>query len=145
MLKNEAFQLSKVPFSVPYMKPMVEDRLKDYRKALAQRITRSQYEKIIRDTYDKMGWIDSKGNYSPWSMLRDYQDRYRDKHPSYDSPWEKQRKSMKDFVKTLEKQLAKLPERAPMTEATRRNIAKQQAEAAEHFKHIEKRRKEIGY
>lgn len=139
-LKGEAQTLSQIPFKTPYMKPLVDNRRRDFRNAISRRMTRTQYEKGIRERYDKNGWFDSKGNRSVWAMLREYEHAYVEKHPEWESPWEKRQRKRRDYIKTLEKELAHLPRKPPMTEATKRMLEKQQAEAARHFEYIRKMR-----
>ena len=74
-------------------------------------MTAQQYEVQIKLTYAKNGWVrrSKKGQVvaDPWKMLRDFEDRYKQKNPEYDSPWEKRWRDWKDFLGKYEKTVAK--------------------------------------
>jgi len=52
--------------------------------------------------------------YDTWAMLRDFEDKYRAKHPQYKSPWEKRRKAWKSFVAKLERTYERYPRKMPV-------------------------------
>ena len=143
-MRSEARDLSRVPLKVPYMKPLIDARAKEYKKAVKEEWTIGQWEDTLKKQYKSSGWLNSKGKSSAWAMLRDYEHAYRAKHPNYDSPWQKRRGQMRDFIKVFEKKLAELPKRPPMTEATRLRIEAQQQEMEQHFKEIKERREARG-
>ena len=139
-LKFESRDLSRVPFKIPYIKPLVKARAEEYKRAVKEEWTIGRWEDLYKKRYKDNNWLDSKGRPSPWAMLRDYEHDYRVKHPNYDSPWEKRRGAMRDFIKVFEKKLAELPVRPPMSDATRLRIDAQQLEMEQHFRDIDARR-----
>lgn len=141
-LKFEARDLSKIPLKVPYMLPLMRQRFKDYKKAVKADWTISQWEKYIQQDYKQHKWLDSHGKYSPWAMLRDAEEGYRTKHPNYASPWQKKRGQMRDFIRTFEKEVAKLPVKRPITPDMKARMDRQQQEMNDAFKHIKKMREE---
>lgn len=111
-LPFEARPLSKVPTrTCPYMKNIVMTRLGILGRAKTAKVTRAEYEDRIRELYDRNGWIrkNKKGQLvgDPWQMLRDYEDEYRAKFPSYTSPSDESHKDWKDFYQKLERTLEK--------------------------------------
>lgn len=111
-LPFEAQKLSKVPFRVPYMVGMLRERLRDYERALAKKWSRTRYEAATKVMYKDRGWtkrVRGRTVYDPWEMLRGYEDRYRDKHPEYSSPWERRRRDFRKYVRDLEASIKKYP------------------------------------
>jgi hypothetical protein len=106
-LKFEAKDLSKVPFKTPYMKPFIKERINLRKTATRQKIGDKEYEATIKELYDIKKWFDRKGNRDVWKMLQEFEEKYKKKHPEYQSPWQKKRKHWKDFVNKVERTLAK--------------------------------------
>lgn len=108
-LPFEYRELRKVPFSVPYMRPLIKARLKQHLAYIAEGNTEKQWHKFIRQEYRNHDWMQN-GIYDVWQMLRDREHRYRARHPDYESPWESKRvkRSSADFERkfgnTIEKQ-----------------------------------------
>ena len=117
MLPFEARELSRVPFKVPYMDALIRERHKRYEVALAKKMSRAEYERQIKTMYFDGKWRKRTRTgrivYDTWAMLRDFEDKYRAKHPDYESPWEKRRKAWKDFVGKLERTYQKYPRKMP--------------------------------
>jgi len=110
-LKFEANDLSKVPFSTPYMKALISERNQKHNAASKRKISQTQWEQSIKLMYFDMKWRTKtkSGNikYDVWQMLREFEEQYKQKHPQYQSPWQKKRKGWKDFVSKVEKTLQK--------------------------------------
>ena len=94
----------------PYLAAILADRREEFKRA-QKTMTAQQYEVQIKLTYAKNGWVrrNKKGQVvaDPWKMLRDFEDRYKQKNPEYDSPWEKRWRDWKDFLGKYEKTVAK--------------------------------------
>ena len=110
-LPFEARPLSRVPIrTVPYMKGLIRERQDMFRRAQGDNITIDRWRSQIKELYiiDKFLSIDRKGKKvaDPWAFLRDYEDRWRAKNPSYESPWEKRRRSWRRFMEMIEKTIA---------------------------------------
>lgn len=112
-LRIEAASLSFVPFNVPYYKQLIRDRQATFRQAQKEGQTSEQYEQGIIKDYIAHGWLRHKrGKDVPdtFKLLRAYEDRYRDRQPQYESPWQKKprRISSADFQskvgRTLQRQ-----------------------------------------
>ncbi len=92
----EARGLSRIPFTVPYMGGLLRARHIRYTWARKKGLTDRQYAKAIRQLYLANDWIklDKAGRRrgDPWKLLREFEDRYREKHPEYQSPGEKRRR-----------------------------------------------------
>lgn len=116
-LEFEARILSQVPFRVPYMPGLIRKRARDYSLALKQGWTKERYEASVRKDYKEKSWTkrDRLGRLvnDPWAMLREHEDRYRRKHPDYESPGEKKRKDWRKWTRKLEASLEKYPKRMP--------------------------------
>jgi hypothetical protein len=110
-LPFEARPLSRVPSYVPYLKAMARERRDMIKKARALGTTQRQFEAQIKELYQINKWLKrnraGKIVADPWRMLRDFQDRYKQKHPEYDSPWEKRGRAWKDFQARIERTLAR--------------------------------------
>lgn len=107
-MKFEARQLSKVPFNVPYMKPMIRERLKEHTEFLATGKTEIAWVRFIWKRYRANGWK------TAFDMLRATEHRYRDKHPEYESPWERKRSDIRD-IKALEQGIRDYAVKYPKT------------------------------
>jgi len=110
-LPFEARPLSRVPSYVPYFRAIVKERRDLARKALKMGTKRIAFEGQIRELYRVNGWLKKnkagKVVADPWAMLRDLQDKFKDKNPQYDSPWEKRQRNWRDFQARIEKTLAR--------------------------------------
>ena len=112
-LPFEAQALSKVPRKVPYMPSLVRSRSAVYNKAKKEGWSQARYNRHITDTYKRKGWTrltrTGKEVLSPWEMLHNIEDRYRDKHPEYTSPWLTKAKQWRDFQQKYESGQDKYP------------------------------------
>ena len=135
----EAFQLSKVPRKhiPPYMRGFISQRAKEYKQAIKEGWSQAHWNKFITQKYKDSKWLNDKGKCSVWEMLRSYEDRYKDKHPAYDSPWQKNTKKQRDYIHTIEKKIAPLPKKPKdwSPEAKARAEAQRQ-EALKHLNAI---------
>ena len=113
LLPYEARPLSKVPFKIaPYMKDLIADRQAmvkkvnaDMKGASQAAITR-EFENRVKKLYGENRWLTAgrkKIYYDPWKMLRDYEERWRDKNPQYTSPWQKRHKDWQGFLTKAER------------------------------------------
>ena len=110
-LPFEARPLSRVPIrTVPYMKGMIKERQDMFRKAKDMGITIDRWRSQIKELYiiNKFVRTDWKGKKvaDPWAFLRDYEDRWKAKNPSYESPWEKRRRTWRGFIERVERTIA---------------------------------------
>jgi len=100
-LPYEAQALSKVPRKIPYMPTLVASRVKLHNRAKRDNWSAARYTRHIQKMYIDKGWMTltrrGKQTYSPWAMMRDAEDRYKDKHPEYKSPWLRKQKQWRDF------------------------------------------------
>ena len=110
----EARGLSRVSQRVPYVLPLMKQRLAEYTRAIKrakkQGILEQDFNKQwlthIKRRYIMKGWkhkSDVWGTTAAFRMLKDTERIYKLNHPSYDSPWEKRRKAWQDFTRKLEK------------------------------------------
>lgn len=116
----EARGLSRVSPRVPYMLPLMKERLAEYTRAIErakrQEIAEADFNKQwlthIKRRYIMKGWR-HKGD--PWGvtvtyrMLKDKEKEYKYKHPDYTSPWVKRQKAWRDFIGKLEATYSKYP------------------------------------
>ena len=105
-LPFEARPLSKVPVRVcPYMKHLTKERREMFQKARAAGMTRIQWEGLIKEKYNTNKWLRAgriRIEADPWKMLREFEDRWKDKNPQYTSPWEKRWKDWQNFLRKAE-------------------------------------------
>lgn len=110
-LPFEAQDLSKVSIKLtPYLQQMVTERKRMLAKATKARLTKAGYKKLIDNIYDKGHFYIARAQgIKPdvWKMFRDWEEKYRDKHPEYQSPWQKKRKKWVDFMAKAERTIAK--------------------------------------
>ena len=110
-LPFEARPWSKVPFGrVPYMKDLINDRIKLFQQAQREGLSIKRWEDRIKDLYNKNKWLKAgkrRIEADPWKMLRDYENKWRVKNPSYTSPWEARWKGWKDFLARAERTIQK--------------------------------------
>ena len=111
-LPFESRALSRVPFKIcPYMRQLINDRQETVLEAKRAGAAKTQYENQIKGLYNKEKWLKrdriNRAVADPWRMLRDYEDRWRQKQPSYTSPWEAKYRRWKDFYSKLERTMEK--------------------------------------
>ncbi len=110
-LPFEARPLSRVPRNVPYMPQLIATRASLLARARREGWSQIKYNISIKESYRKKGWrkLNRVGKIvnDPWQMLRDYEDRYKDKHPEYTSPWLKKQKGWRDFTSKFDRGLEK--------------------------------------
>ena len=111
-LPFEARPLSKVPFKTcPYMRQLIRERREEARQAIKEGLSRRQWEDFIKARYGKNNWTSytrtGKVKADPWKMLREYEDRWRNRQPDYTSPWEDKYRKWRDFIVKIERTMAK--------------------------------------
>ena len=126
-LKFEAFAWSKVPFYVPYMNELMKGRFKSFDKAMKEGKSREEFSKEIKKEYRDRGYLKrnrlGQAVGDPWAYLRDFEHKYRSKHPEYESPWLPRQRRFRDFMKKIEGTIKKYPKGRAYTskaEASRR-------------------------
>jgi len=108
----EARPLSKVPTSVcPYFRELMRERQALMKKALKMGKSEKEYTDSIKELYRVNRWakVNRAGKIvaDPWKMLREYEDRWKQKNPNYTSPWMKRWRNWKDFQRKVENTLRK--------------------------------------
>ena len=95
------------------MPSLVRSRSTLFNRANKEKWSRARYERYVKDIYRRKGWTtlsrSGKETLSPWAMLRAMEDRYKDKHPEYNSPWIKRQKIWRDFQSKIDATAAKYP------------------------------------
>jgi hypothetical protein len=81
----EAAILSKLPRSIPYLKEMARERAAEYSRFIRAGKTAAEFRTHILRRYNAKGWKTT--NFSDpntvWTMLRDYEKPYKERHPEY--------------------------------------------------------------
>ncbi len=100
-LRQEAVVLSTIPFGVPYMKALMDDREKRYKRAQKLEWDEGTYRNSIKSMYRGKGWarMDKTGRllYDPYRLLKSYEIKYKSRHDQYESPGEKKRRDYSVF------------------------------------------------
>lgn len=108
-MKFEAQVLSKVPTNVPYMKDFMKDRQAMFKKAIAEKSSKAEYQRRVANLYQGNRWLKKTkiGRIvaDPWRALRDYEDRWRDKMPAYESPWERRYRGFRAYTAQVDADL----------------------------------------
>ena len=111
LLPFEARPMSRVPSNVPYFKAMLKERREMFKKAQQMKTTQAQWETQIKELYRVNKWqkLGRTGKIvaDPWHMLRQQEEKYRQKYPQYESPWQPRGRNFKDFQRKQEKTLAR--------------------------------------
>jgi hypothetical protein len=109
LLPFEARPLSRVPPNVPYFKEMLRERRAMFKKAAQMKVTQAKWEEQIKELYKVNRWqkLGRTGKIvaDPWQMLRQQEEKWRDKQPQYESPWEGRQRTWRDFLPKVEKTL----------------------------------------
>lgn len=112
-LPFEARPLSFVPRRVPYIPILLRGRARLFNRAQREGWSKARYYRHIKGMYADKDWFrrtrTGRRVYDPWSLLRAAEDRYRDRHPEYVSPWMKRQKRFRDFISRFEATLEKYP------------------------------------
>ena len=111
-LPFERIALSKINFSVPYMKPLIKKRNSDYDQFIADGGRDSKWGATMRKRYKDNGWYKVGGGWNrtvAFRMLKSVEKEWKYKHPAYDSPWEKRRKSPASILAKLDATYEKYP------------------------------------
>ena len=102
--KGKHIRVSRMSLDTPYIQEMIQERAETYTKALELKLSRSQWVLTIKEMYEDRYWFND-----PWEMLRAWEERYKDKHPEYTSPWIKKKKQRADFGDKFDKGEEKYP------------------------------------
>lgn len=95
---GKRIRVAPLPLDVPYVKEIIRQRARNYRRALSSGMTRGQYIHSITETVYP-DFLDENGNPDFWKYLRYIENKYKDEHPEYNSPQGKAHKRQsKDFV-----------------------------------------------
>lgn len=109
LLPFEARPMSRVPPTVPYFKEMLRERRAMFKKATAMKIGQVKWERQIIELYKINKWqkLGRTGKIlaDPWQMLRHYEEKWRDKQPQYESPWQGRQRTWRDFLPKIERTL----------------------------------------
>jgi len=113
-LPFEAHELSRVPLKVPYMATLIRERYREFLKARKEGASWDAWRKQIMGSYTRHDWQrptrSGINKNDPWKMLKDSENRYRDKKPEYESPWQKRRAKWKDFLRKIEREYDAIPQ-----------------------------------
>jgi len=111
-MPSEARTLSKISFAVPYMKPLIKDRIQWYNRFIAEGGLTKDWLKAIKRAYTTKGWRKAGEPLTSkvvFRMLKAKEREYKYKHKEYASPWEKKRKSHTDISAKLDATYEKYP------------------------------------
>ncbi len=123
--KFEARALSKIPRSVPYLKDMAEKRASEYgafKRRKSGDTSDKAWETFIVKRYIMKGWAKHhvrSSKESAWEMLRHFEDKYKDDHPSYKSPWRTRQRDFRRAERKTEKAMQISDLERKITEARR--------------------------
>ena len=110
-LPFEARTISSVSRKTPYLSQMMATRASLLAKTRKEGWSKVRYNTYIKERYRAKGWQkrNRAGNliYDPWQMWRAYEDRYKSKHPEYESPWVKKQQKWQRFTSKYDKGLEK--------------------------------------
>ena len=109
LLPFEARPMSRVPPNVPYFKEMLRERRAMFKKAAQMKTSQAQWENQIKELYKVNKWqrLGRTGKIiaDPWQMLRYHEEKFRDKQPQYESPWQGRQRTWRGFLPKVEKTL----------------------------------------
>ncbi len=77
-------------------------------RAVAAQMTKQQYVDSILDIYKKNGWYlkyKRRGvavPYNAWAMFSEFERRYKQKFPDYNSPWTHRKKDFQDWLRRVD-------------------------------------------
>jgi hypothetical protein len=101
--------MSRVPPNVPYFKEMLRERYAMFKEAAKMQIGIKKWEEQIKELYRVNKWqkLGRTGKIlaDPWQMLRHHEEKWRDKQPQYESPWEGRQRTWRDFLPKVERTL----------------------------------------
>ena len=94
----EASIISTIPLNVPFIKDLILDREYDKAQAIRNGMSEGEFVSMIKQQYIMNGFFKPaiagrKAKLDVWAMIRDYEKKFKDKHPSYTSPWMKRRRN----------------------------------------------------
>jgi len=94
---GKTIRVAPMPLDIPYIKEMIRERARAFRRAIKVGMKIEDYiDMITDDLYGELDLLDEDGNPDPWQYLRRQEDRYKDRHPEYKSPYKAKKKKV-DF------------------------------------------------
>ncbi len=97
---GKRIRVNPLPLDIPYVKEMIRERARAFRRAKKEGIIntwKEWRETIIDGVYVNFDYLNDEGEVDPWKMLRHWEERYKDKHPEYESPYKEKKRKRKDF------------------------------------------------
>jgi hypothetical protein len=101
-LPFEAQELRIIKNPPPYFKQLIMQRRSMRMNAKKYGWSEAEFSRRVKSVYEKeriakriLGRKETR--YSPWDLLRKYEDRYKDRHPNYETPTAKKPSSTRDF------------------------------------------------
>lgn len=108
-LRFEAKEFCKVPIrKTPYIDEMIKARFKEHQEHLKNKGTTKDWEIRIKTMYidGKLIKTTKKGKtFDPWKLLRNFEAKFKLKHPEYQSPWRKRQKDWQKFRRNMDRAL----------------------------------------
>lgn len=121
MLKFEAGELCKVQYWPVYFARLCKERKTRFKQHIAEGKSYADWETLILFEYEVHNWVRKKKGVvvlrrglpiaDAWSMFRAFEDKYKDRKPEYESPWEKKARDFRDFQPKVERTLARMARR----------------------------------
>ena len=96
-----------LPLNLPYVKEMLRERARAFRLGVKDGLIKSQHdwrETILEGIYTDLDLLNDYGEIDPWKLLRRAEEKYKDRHPEYHSPY-KAKKKKSHFVSKYAKGL----------------------------------------
>lgn len=79
--------LKNIPISLPYLRNLRGHRDRWYKRSIKEGKSKRTFENEVERFYIDMGFTHPETNeFDIWQLIRDYEKRYKVKHPKYDSP-----------------------------------------------------------
>jgi len=108
MLYSEARRMSLLPNreNYPWLKELENERRKQWKAARRRGISRKRFEEAIVSDYRSNNWLVrglKQVQVDVYAMLRNRCDRYRAKHPEYESPWEERQRSFMRYARAVDR------------------------------------------
>lgn len=105
---GKRIRVQPLPLNIPWIKDMIRERARGYRAARKAGLSNREFnEMIVEDMYAFNELLDDNGEPDPWQYLRRQKEKYKDKHPDYESPYKAKKPKGKDFTSKYAKGLEK--------------------------------------
>ncbi|MCK9601928.1 MAG: hypothetical protein M0R06_22980 [Sphaerochaeta sp.] len=111
MLPSEARRIRLLPNwrDVPWAAEVVNQRSADWSAARRRGISREAFDKAIVNDYKEEKWL-VRGlkqiQVDVHAMLRHHCDRFRQRNPDYESPWEERQRSFMRYARAVDRTIA---------------------------------------